>query len=86
MNQTAPPACAEGGHPQPAAMGRKFLVCFGIFAVFFAFYVGVAILQTPAGKSVAMIPIFGIPLGLAMSMAIFPVSWILILFWFWKAK
>ena len=86
MKQTASPACAGDGNPQPAAMGRKFLVCFGTFAVFFAFYLGAAMLQTPACKSVAMTPVCGIPLGLAMSMAIFPVSWILILFWFWKAK
>jgi len=72
--------------PAPASMGHKVAVCFGTFAVFFVFYVGAALLQTPAGKHLAMIPLFGMPLGLAMSLAIFPVSWLLIIFWFWKAR
>jgi hypothetical protein len=70
----------------PPAMGRKVLVSFGIFGIFFAFYVGAALLQTPVGAHLAMQPIAGMPLGLAMSLAIFPVSWLLIVLWFWKAK
>lgn len=70
----------------PPQTGSKVLVCFGTFAVFFVFYVGAALLQTPVGKDVAMTPVCGMPLGLAMSLAIFPVSWLLIIFWFWKAK
>jgi hypothetical protein len=61
-------------------------VGFGFFAVFFAFYMGTAILQTPALKSVASVPFLGMPLGLFLSLAIFPVSWILIVFFFVKSR
>lgn len=70
----------------PPNIARKALVSFGIFFVFFAFYVGAAVLQTPAGAALAMTPVLGMPLGLAMSLAIFPVSWLLIAIWFRKAR
>lgn len=73
-------------NPPPPRMGHKILVSFGLFAVFFVFYVGAALLQTPTGAAVAMKPVGGMPLGLAMSLAIFPVSWLLIVIWFWKAR
>lgn len=77
--------------PQPPPEAHRsvrpqYLVCFGLFAIFFVFYAGAALLQTPVGKAVAILPVFGMPLGLLMSLAIFPVSWILIALWFWKAK
>ena len=72
--------------PVPASMGHKVLVSFGLFAVFFVFYVGAALLQTPLGKDVAMTRVIGMPFGLLMSLAIFPVSWCLIVLWFWKAR
>lgn len=72
--------------PVPASMGHKVLVSFGLFAVFFVFYVGAALMQAPAGKEVGMIKVAGMPLGLLMSLAIFPVSWFLIVLWFWKAR
>jgi hypothetical protein len=28
----------------------------------------------------------GMPFGLLISLAIFPISWIIIIIWFWKAK
>jgi len=72
--------------PNPVSMGTKVFVSFGIFGLFFAFYVGAAMLQTPVGKDLAMIPVAGMPFGLLMSLAIFPVSWLLIAIWFWKAR
>lgn len=81
MNQPDP-----ANAPNPVSMTEKVFVSFGIFGVFFVFYVGAALLQTPAGKDMAMIPFCGMPLGLAMSLAIFPVSWLLIIVWFWKAR
>lgn len=72
--------------PAPVSMTEKVFVSFGIFGVFFVFYVGAALLQTPAGKDAAMIPVAGMPLGLLMSLAIFPLSWLLIALWFWKAR
>lgn len=72
--------------PVPASMRHKVLVSFGLFAVFFVFYVGAALLQTPLGKDVAMIQVIGMPVGLLLSLAIFPISWLLIIIWFWKAR
>ncbi|HAT10858.1 MAG TPA: hypothetical protein DCS97_09765 [Planctomycetes bacterium] len=83
----SPPDQAQSPVAPPAtSMTTKVLVSFGIFGLFFAFYVGAALLQTPVGKHLAMIPVAGMPLGLLMSLAIFPVSWLLIALWFWKAK
>ena len=59
---------------------------FIIFAVFFVFYIGAAVLQTPAFKSWASLPCLGMPLGLLLSLAIFPVSWALIVIYFVKAR
>lgn len=81
-NHTSPPPAA----PPPASMGHKVLVSYGLFTVFFLFYVGAALMQTPAGKEVGMMKVAGMPLGLLMSLAIFPVSWLLIVVWFWKAR
>jgi hypothetical protein len=65
---------------------RKGLFDFGLFAVFFIFYMGSALLQTPLGKHFATQQILGMPFGLLMSLLIFPVSWIIIFIWFWKGK
>lgn len=70
----------------PSRIGQQALVCFGLFGVFFVFYVGAALLQTPAGAGMGSIRLGGIPLGFALSLAIFPVTWLLIALWFWKAK
>ena len=61
---------------------RKIIVNFGLFAVFFVFYVCGATLSTPTFSHVAMIPVFGMPLGLLVSLLVFPLSWILIAIWF----
>jgi hypothetical protein len=70
----------------PSAIKRKILVDFGLFAVFFLFYIGAAIIQTPFGEPVATIQVLGIPFGLLASLAVFPISWIIIIIWFWKAR
>jgi hypothetical protein len=67
-------------------MRRKAVVDFGLFFIFFIFYMGAAILQTPLGNDVATQQVLGMPLGLLMSLAIFPVSWLTIMIWFWKAR
>lgn len=65
---------------------RRLVLGFSLFAVFFVFYVGTAVLQTPAFKAVASQPCLGMPLGLFLSLAIFPVSWLLIVVYFAKSR
>lgn len=65
---------------------ERLLLGFSLFALFFVFYVGAAVIQTPAFKHISSIPFFGMPLGLFLSVAIFPVSWILIGVFFAKGK
>lgn len=77
----------EPDNPPPlTTMRRKVLVSYGLFSVFFLFYLGAALIQTPSCKEVATIQIVGMPLGLLLSLAIFPVSWIIIVIWFAKAR
>ncbi len=70
----------------PATMRRKVLVNFGLFAVFFLFYLGAAVIQTPVFRAVAELPVLGMPLGLLASLAVFPISWIIMVIWFLKAR
>ena len=77
---------SEPSIPSGSEMRRKFIVNFGLFAVFFVFYLGAAVVQTPSFKSIAVIPVAGVPLGLLLSILIFPVSWLLIAIWFKKAR
>ena len=65
---------------------KKAIIDFGLFAVFFVFYMAAAIIQTPLGKNIAVIPVMGIPFGLLMSIAVFPISWIIITIWYLKAR
>ncbi len=60
----------------------RLFTSFGFFLVFFVFYVGVAILVTPPFKEIAGIPVAGLPLGLVLSLMIFPVSWFLAYLYF----
>jgi uncharacterized membrane protein (DUF485 family) len=66
-------------------MRRKVLINFGLFAIFFIFYIGSAVLQTPEFKTLASLPVMGMPLGLFLSLLIFPLSWVLMIIWFRKA-
>jgi uncharacterized membrane protein (DUF485 family) len=69
-----------------ASFRQKVLLNFGLFFLFLIFYLGAAAVQTPALKSIAIIEVAGVPLGLLLSLAIFPISWIIIAIWFRKAK
>jgi hypothetical protein len=61
---------------------RKGILSFTVFSIFFLFYVGTASIQTPNLRDVAAIPCCGMPLGLLLSLLIFPVSWALIALYF----
>ena len=80
------PASPVAPAPLQVNMRRKAMLDFGLFGIFFLFYMGAALVQTPLGKNVATLPVLGMPFGLLMSLAIFPISWIIIIIWFWKAK
>jgi uncharacterized membrane protein (DUF485 family) len=69
-----------------ALLRRKARFYFSLFFVFFVFYVGTAIVQTPECREFAATPVFGAPLGLLLSLAVFPVSWIVIAIFFAKAR
>ena len=69
-----------------ATIRRKARLYFSLFAIFFVFYVGTAILQTPECRATASIEVMGAPLGLLLSLPIFPVSWIIIAIFFAKGK
>ena len=75
-----------GNAPPPISnLRRKVIINFGLFAIFFVFYIAGATLSTPAFRDVAMIPVFGsMPLGLLVSLLVFPLSWILMIIWFKK--
>ena len=80
-NPPAPGDVHDLGH-----MRSSGTLSFIVFAIFFVFYIGAAVLQTPAFKSWASIPCLGMPLGLFLSLAIFPVSWALIIVYFVKSR
>jgi len=61
---------------------KKVFLSFTIFLIFFVYYIGTAIIQTPQMKDIASILVAGLPLGLLLSLGVFPVSWILILIYF----
>jgi hypothetical protein len=67
-------------------MRRKVLINFGLFFVFFAFYLLAAVIQTPTFKAVADQPVLNMPLGLLLSLLIFPLSWLIMAIWFWRSK
>lgn len=81
---------SQASHPAvpvpPATMRRKVLVNYGLFTLFFLFYLGAAVIQTPSCRDLAAVPVLGMPMGLFLSLAIFPVSWIIIVIWFIKAR
>ena len=73
-------------HTAREMIRRKARIYFSLFAVFFVFYVGTAIIQTPECRGVASIPFLGMPLGLFLSLAVFPVSWTIIAIFFVKGR
>jgi uncharacterized membrane protein (DUF485 family) len=68
------------------AMRRKVLVNFGLFLLFFIFYLLAAVVQTPSFKEFAAIPVVGMPMGMLLSLLIFPISWLIMAIWFWRSK
>ncbi|MFA4987061.1 MAG: hypothetical protein WC712_10785 [Candidatus Brocadiia bacterium] len=75
--------------PEPAtgrSIRTRFFLSFGLFVPFFLFYMGTAIIQTPTLREFAMTPALGMPLGLLLSLMVFPLSWLLIAVYFavWK--
>ncbi len=74
------------GPQSSAAMRRKVLVNFGLFLLFFVFYLVAAVVQTPSCKAVAAMPALGMPLGMLLSLLIFPLSWLIMGVWFWRSK
>jgi uncharacterized membrane protein (DUF485 family) len=78
-----PPVNLQEGHDN---YRRRLGLGLSLFGIFFVFYVGTAVLQTPAFKTLASQPCLGMPLGLFLSLAIFPVSWALIIVYFAKSK
>lgn len=61
---------------------RRLALCSSLFIVFFIFYIVSAVIQTPAFGAIAGLPILGLPLGLLLSLLIFPVSWAIIVIFF----
>lgn len=61
---------------------RRVKLCLGLFIAFFIFYIASAVIQTPAFAAAAGMPVLGVPLGLLMSLLIFPVSWAIIVIFF----
>jgi hypothetical protein len=77
--------CTECGAPK-SAYKKRLCLSFTLFAVFFVFYMGTAIINTPSFSNVASIPFLGMPLGMTLSLAVFPVSWVLGLVFYFKWK
>ena len=61
---------------------RRLVLCSSLFIIFFVFYIASAVIQTPAFEAIAGISALGMPLGLLMSLMIFPVSWAIIIMFF----
>jgi uncharacterized membrane protein (DUF485 family) len=68
------------------AMRHKVVVNFGLFSLFFFFYLGAAVIQTPTFKDIAARPALGMPMGMLVSLLIFPLSWLIMVVWFWRSK
>ncbi len=61
---------------------RRMKLGFFLFTVFFAFYMWVAVINTVPYREFASIPVMGMPLGMLMSLAVFPVSWAILIIYF----
>ena len=77
---------ANGAEALEAARNyrRRLVLGFGLFLIFFIFYMGTAVIQTPACQTLASLPLLGMPLGLFLSLMVFPVSWVIIAVFFLK--
>ena len=72
--------------PPDSALRKKALFNFSLFFIFFIFYLISACIQTPTFKEIAYIPVLGLPLGVLLSLLVFPVSWVIMIIWFWRSK
>jgi hypothetical protein len=77
-----PPATDKAMGGAERNFRRHLVLSFSLFGVFFIFYIVTAIIQTPTFKAVAGIPVLGLPLGMLLSLLIFPVSFLLIAVYF----
>lgn len=75
-------ASSTDQHPVPN-LSRQAFISFGLFAIFFIFYMATAIIQTPGFKETAAIQFMGAPLGFVLSIAVFPVASAILVFYFW---
>ncbi len=66
----------------PKLFKRKLKLGFGLFAIFFVYYISCAVIQTAGFQHIASIPFMGMPLGFVLSMGVFPVSWIILIVFF----
>lgn len=60
----------------------RLVIGFTLFFLFFVYYMGVAILNTPEFRETAAILVAGIPLGMLLTLLVFPVSWLLVTIYF----
>jgi len=65
---------------------KKVMLSFGLFFIFFVYYISCAVIQTPGFQEISSIPFWGMPLGFVLSMGVFPVSWglLIVFFVFWR--
>ena len=61
---------------------RRMKLGFFLFFVFFFFYIWVAVINTVPYREFASIPFMGMPLGMFLSLAVFPVSWLILVVYF----
>jgi hypothetical protein len=64
----------------------RLIVGFLFFFIFFIYYMGVAVLNTPEFKDIAAIMVAGMPLGMFLTLLVFPFSWLLVILYliFWR--
>ncbi|OGS35093.1 MAG: hypothetical protein A2293_00770 [Elusimicrobia bacterium RIFOXYB2_FULL_49_7] len=58
--------------------GSRLKLGGSLFLIFFIYYMGVAILNTPTFQATAAIPVVGMPLGMFLTLLVFPFSWLLL--------
>ena len=82
MSETSPEIVTPIDTEAEENYHRRMKVGFFLFAVFFAFYMWVAIINTVPYREFASIPFMGMPLGMFLSLAVFPISWLILVVYF----
>jgi TRAP-type C4-dicarboxylate transport system permease small subunit len=62
----------------------RMVLGFSLFLVFFIYYMWVAIINTPPYKEFASTIVAGIPLGMFLTLLIFPLSFVLVIIYYFK--